>query len=207
MEAMEENPDNIRLAIRIKALRTAKKLTLTQLEERSDLGASTISKIERGTISPSYATLLKLSTGLSISLPELIEANLENTPKTRRSITRSHEGLTHSIGSHEYRILCSELTNKKMIPMVATVKARELKELSASSERANGLSSHEGEEVLFVISGEVILHTEFYSPVTLKVGDCAYIDSSMGHVCLKGSEEDATVFWVCTDITLISEDT
>lgn len=204
---MEENSDNIRLAIRLKALRTGKKLTLAQLEKRSGLGASTISKIERGTISPSYATLLKLSTGLSISLPELIEANLENTPKTRRSITRSHEGLTHSIGSHEYRILCSELTNKKMIPMVATVKARELKELPTSSDRANGLSSHEGEEVLFVISGEVILHTEFYSPVTLKVGDCAYIDSSMGHVCLKGSEEDAKVFWVCTDISLISEDT
>lgn len=203
---MEENEDTLRLAHRIKQIRNQKSLTLVQLEQKCGLGASTISKIERGTISPSYATLLKLAAGLSTPISELIQPNQDPAPKTRRSITKANEGLVHSIGTHEYQILCSELTQKKMIPMVATVKARTISEIPHSPDRENGLSSHDGEEILFVISGEIILHTEFYSPVTLSTGDCAYIDSSMGHVCLKGSEEDAKVFWVCTDISPITKE-
>jgi hypothetical protein len=30
------------------------------------------------------------------------------------------------------------------------------------------------------------------------VGDCAYLDSAMGHACISTGEEDALVFWVHT---------
>ncbi|UTW11416.1 helix-turn-helix domain-containing protein [Marinobacterium rhizophilum] len=202
---MDTDSDTMRLAGRIKALRQSRGLTLVEVEKRCGLGASTVSKIERGTISPSYATLLRLAKGLDVDLAELVQQTTDIGPKTRRAITRMGEGVLHSIGSHDYRLLCTELTSKKMNPMLATVHARELKEIVATGDRKNGMSSHEGEEVLFVVSGEVVLHTEFYSPVLLKQGDCAYIDSSMGHVCLKGSEEDAVIFWVCTDLSLKPE--
>ncbi|WP_417228454.1 helix-turn-helix domain-containing protein [Amphritea sp.] len=197
---MKQDLDMMHLAHRIKSVRQSLGLTLNEVEKRCGLGASTVSKIERGTISPSYATLLRLSKGLNVDLIELIQQTSDSAPKTRRAITRAGEGVFHSIGSHDYQLLCTELNNKKMTPMLAVVHAREIKDIPLSSDRQNGMSSHDGEEVLFVVSGEVILHTEFYSPVTLRQGDCAYIDSNMGHVCLKGSEEDAVIFWVCTDI-------
>jgi transcriptional regulator with XRE-family HTH domain len=200
---IEKDLETMRLAGRIKSLRQTRGLTLSDVENRCGLGASTISKIERGAISPSYASLLRLAKGLDVDLSELVLQAADEGPKTRRAITRAGEGAVHSIGSHDYRLLCSELSNKKMTPMVATVHAREFQEIPSTSDRRNGLSSHIGEEVLYVVSGEVILHTEFYSPVTLRKGDCAYIDSSMGHVCLKGSEDDAVIFWVCTDISTI----
>lgn len=197
---IDTESDAIRLAERIKALRQSRRLTLSQVEEGCGLRASTVSKIERGAISPSYATLLRLAKGLDVDLTELVQQHADSGLKTRRAVTRNGEGLVHSIGSHDYRLLCTELTHKKMNPMIATVHARELKEIGSAGDRKNGLFSHDGEEVLFVISGQVVLHTEFYSAVTLRAGDCAYIDSSMGHVCLKGSDEDAKIFWVCTDL-------
>lgn len=202
---IDTESDAIQLAAHIKALRQSKRLTLSQVEERCGLGASTISKIERGAISPSYATLLRLAKGLEVDLTELVLQQRDSGPKTRRTITREGEGPVHSTGSHDYRLLCTELTNKKMAPMIATVNARELKEIRTARDSKSGLFSHEGEEVLYVISGEVTLHTEFYSPVMLRAGDCAYIDSAMGHACLKASEEEAKVFWVCTELQFAND--
>lgn len=199
---IETETDSLHLAGRIKTLRQARRLTLSQVEARCGVRASTISKIERGAISPSYATLIRLSKGLGVDLTELVGEGGDAGPKTRRTITREGEGPVHSIGTHVYRLLCSELTNKKMNPMIAHVKARELRELAQIGDRKNGLFSHDGEEVLYIISGSVVLHTEFYSPVTLNTGDCAYIDSTMGHACLRAGDEDAHIFWVCTEPTL-----
>lgn len=196
----DDDPAALRLAHRIKAIRQHKGLTLQQVEARCGIGASTISKIERGVISPSYASLLRLSKGLAVDLGDLVQDSSGPAQKTRRAITRRGEGVVHAIGSHDYRFLCSELKHKKMTPMLATVHARELKDITRVSPREDGLFSHDGEEVLFVVKGDVVLLTEFYSPVQLSEGDCAYIDSTMGHVCLKGSDEDAIVFWVCTDV-------
>ncbi|WP_110598610.1 helix-turn-helix domain-containing protein [Salinicola lusitanus] len=200
MTEVDDKLSSARLGERIKQIRRDKALTLSEVEQRCGLRASTVSKIERGAISPSYASLLRLAKGLEVEPAELIQPQVDALPKTRRSITRNGEGIGHSIGSHDYRFLCSELTNKKMCPMIATVHAKEMTEIRGTSARADGLFSHEGEETLFVVKGQVVLHTEFYSPVVLNEGDCAYIDSSMGHACLKGSEEDAVVFWVCTDL-------
>lgn len=204
----ETETEAIYLADRIKALRQKRGMTLAQIEERCGVRASTVSKIERGAVSPSYSTLLKLAKGLGVDLTELFEPPKQNIPKTRRIITRAGEGPMYSIGTHDYRFLCSELKHKKMNPMVATVRAHEIAELVNNAharqlgDRRNGLASHEGEEVMFVISGTVVLHTEFYSPIELGPGDCAYIDSTMGHACLRAGPEDAQIFWVCTELAI-----
>ncbi|WP_299665645.1 XRE family transcriptional regulator [uncultured Ruegeria sp.] len=200
--AEEENP-NADLARRARSTRKAKGMTLSDVEANSGITASTISKIENGVISPSYANLIRLSKGLGIDIVDLVREQPKQTLKTRRSITRFGDGPVHSIGTHDYHLLCSDLTSKKMQPMLARIHAQSMHELKAKPQMTDGnesqLFSHQGEEVLFVHSGEVILHTEHYAPVHLAAGDCAYIDSSMGHICLRGSDEDAFVFWVCSD--------
>jgi mannose-6-phosphate isomerase class I len=145
---------------------------------------------------------LRLVKGLGVDMVDIVSDTNDkvDAAKTRRSVTYSGEGSEHSIGTHDYKVLCTDLSEKKMIPMLATIKAKSINELKSDSSKKNSfLASHEGEEVLYVVSGQVILHTECYTPLTLNPGDCAYIDSTMGHVCLKGSDEDAVVFWVCSD--------
>lgn len=136
----ENDEGEIQLAERIKTLRQARKMTLAQVEDRCGVRASTISKIERGTISPSYSTLLRLAKGLEVDLAEMVEPPKQKAPKTRRIITRSGEGPMHSIGTHDYRFLCSELTQKKMNPMIATVYANEISDLARIGERPDGCS-------------------------------------------------------------------
>ena len=198
----EENPNAV-LARRAKSIRKAKNMTLNEVEANSGITASTISKIENGVISPSYASLIRLAKGLGTDIVDLVSERPSQTLKTRRSITRFGEGPVHSIGTHDYQLLCSDLTSKKMQPMLARIHAQSMHEIAAKSPTtdANGgkLFSHQGEEALFVHSGEVILYTDHYAPIHLAAGDCAYIDSTMRHVCLRGSDEDALVFWVCSD--------
>lgn len=197
-----DNP-SAALARRARSIRKGQGMTLSDVEAKSGITASTISKIENGVISPSYANLIRLSKGLGIDIVDLVREQPTQTLKTRKSITRFGEGPVHSIGTHDYHLLCSDLTSKKMQPMLARIYARSMTEFKAHSEKSEDESgqwfSHEGEEVLFVHSGEVILHTQHYAPVRLAAGDCAYIDSTMGHICLRGSDEDALVFWVCSD--------
>ena len=198
---LEDNP-GVALARRTKRIRKAKGMTLSEVEAKSGITASTISKIEKGTMSPSYANLIRLSKGLGVDIVELVSEDTNQVPKTRRSITRFGDGPVHSIGTHDYRLLCSDIMSKKMQPMLAKIYAQSLHEFKATSDKSGESSpffSHEGEEVLFVHSGEVILHTQYYAPLRLCAGDCAYIDSTMGHICLRGSDEDAYVFWVCSN--------
>ncbi|MHA6894270.1 helix-turn-helix domain-containing protein [Ralstonia pseudosolanacearum] len=64
---------NQRLARRLRALRDARGLSLDALAERSRVGRSTISLIERGESSPTAAVLDKLSSALGVTLASLFE--------------------------------------------------------------------------------------------------------------------------------------
>ena len=78
-----------------------------------------------------------------------------------------------------------------MIPSIVTVRARSLGQFDS-------LSSHRGEEFVYVLRGKVEVHTEFYEPVVLRPGDALYIDSTMGHATLNVGKRDALVLSVCT---------
>ena len=70
--------------------------------------------------------------------------------------------------------MSGELRQKHMIPLHMEVKATELADPAE-------WSSHEGEEFIYILSGSIELHTEFYEPLRLDSGDSAYFDSQMRH--------------------------
>lgn len=61
-----------------------------------------------------------------------------------------------------------------MAPVRAVVRAKSLAEFGT-------LVRHAGEEFSNVVRGQIAVHTEFYDPVVLSVGQSMYIDSTMGH--------------------------
>jgi len=87
--------------------------------------------------------------------------------------------------------LAETLTTKKMLPYRARIRARTLDDF-------DGWVRHDGEEFLYVLTGQVRLYTEFYEPADLRRGESAYYDASMGHNVVSISPEDATILWVTT---------
>jgi hypothetical protein len=109
----------------------------------------------------------------------LISAGDDPEPRmmTRRSVGTMENALRVETPSYEYFFMCADLSRKKVIPIYGRVLAKSLEEFGE-------LLRHAGEEFIFVTSGQVLVITEFYEPVTLETHQCMYIDSGMGHAYL-----------------------
>ena len=173
----------------LRRLRHSTGRTLKEVAETAGLAVSTVSKIETGRMSPTYDVLLKLAHGLNTDLTTLFNGPEPATTSVRTGrldVTRATGRKHHPTGSYVYEPLATGLTLKQMDPTVITVKARTIDEF-------DGLIRHPGDEFVFVLSGAVELHSEFYAPLRLDAGDSAYYDASMGHAYISVSEEDATI--------------
>ena len=183
------------LGPRVRALRSQKSWTLENAAKATGLARSTLSKIENGQMSPTYDALLKLAQGFAVDISELFEPHAaEASPAAgsgRRSITRAGQGQTLPTPVYQHRLLCNDLSNKVMVPFRSVVTAR-------SVDAFDDWSRHEGEELVYILEGEVEMATEFYEPERLAAGDCAYLDSRMGHRVISVSPQDAVVLWVST---------
>ena len=181
------------LASIVRRLRREAGLTLQELGRRSDLSTSTISKIENEQISPTYDTIQRLADGLGIDVSELFVGRRSASPVGRLTVTRSGQGVKQRTGQYNYEMLCADIARKQFVPLLTTVNARSIQEFPL-------LVTHVGEEFIFILSGAVTLHTQFYAPVVLNPGDCVYFDSTMGHAVVSTGEEAATILWICSRV-------
>lgn len=185
------------LGPRVRGLRSHKGWTLDNAAKATGLARSTLSKIENGQMSPTYDALIKLANGLGVDISELFEPHTPEASNVagsgRRSITRAGQGQRLDTTLYQHLLLCNDLSNKRMTPFHSTITAR------ATSDFADW-DRHPGEELVYVLQGQVELHTEFYQPEKLGVGDCAYLDSRMGHRLISIGRRDATVLWVSTNL-------
>ncbi len=180
----------LQLGSRVREIRLSQNLTLEEASKSTGLARSTLSKIENDLISPTFSAVNKLVKGLNIDFPQLFsQHNKSRGGGGRRDITRDGEGKTHPTPTYEHELLATQLISKKMVPYKTTVRARSFDEYS-------DWVRHDGEELLYIISGSVIFYTEFYEPIELEVGDIAYYDCEMGHALVSNSDEDARVLWV-----------
>ncbi|WP_322888992.1 MULTISPECIES: XRE family transcriptional regulator [unclassified Yoonia] len=177
------------LGARVRELRKARDWTLEQAARQAGLARSTLSKIENGQMSPTYDALKKLAVGLDISVPQLFTPPAKGQVNGRMAVTKAGDEAVQITTTYEHALLAETLTTKKMLPYRARVRARRMEEF-------DGWVRHDGEEFLYVLTGQVRLYTEFYEPIELKRGDSAYYDAAMGHNVVSVSPEDATILWV-----------
>ncbi len=177
------------LGARVRELRKARAWTLETAAQQAGLARSTLSKIENGQMSPTYDALKKLAVGLEISVPQLFTPSSKGQVNGRMAVTKSAEAVQQMTTTYEHDLLANALTSKKMLPYRARIRARRMEDF-------DGWVRHDGEEFLYVLTGQVCLYSEFYEAVELGRGDSAYYDASMGHNVVSVSAEDATILWV-----------
>lgn len=198
----DASPQLRRLAAALRQLRKASGLTLAEISERTGLSISALSKVQNGQMSLTYDKLVSLSNGLGVDVtyffaaapPAAAPATDTAAPAVvmaRRSVDRVGSGAHISTPVYEYHYLASELSRKRMTPIYAEPKARNLEEFGE-------LIRHPGEEFTTVLEGRIVLHTEFYAPVTLEAGDSVYFDSTMGHAYLAAAEGPCRLMCVCS---------
>jgi transcriptional regulator with XRE-family HTH domain len=179
----------------LKALRARNGWTLKEMSLKSGIPVSTLSKVEHDRLTLTYDKLLQLSQRLNLRMSELFAEN-DSAPETqvtaRRSIGDLDRAVRVNTANYDYYYLCTELRRKRMIPVITKVRAK-------TAEEFGDLVHHSGEEYIYVVSGRIVVHTEFYDPVTLEAGESIYIDSNMGHGYVTGEGcDEAVILGVCS---------
>jgi transcriptional regulator with XRE-family HTH domain len=185
-----------RPGIALRSLRKSNRWTLADVSKRTGIPPSTLSRIENDQLSPTYDLLLRLSSGLRIDLTQLLsmaaaDPSAGKEQSGRRSVNRKGSGEIVEMPQHTLRYLSNDLLNKQITPIFAEHRARSLAEFGE-------LMRHEGEEFLYVIDGEMELHTECYAPLILEQGESVYFDSRMGHAYIARGEGPCRALSICT---------
>lgn len=178
----------------IRELRRRNGWTLQEMSDKTSIPRSTLAKVEHDRLTLGYDKLMQISKRLKISMSELFASGDEAPTRamTRRSIGTMDSAVRVDTLNYDYFFLCPDLRKKAIIPIFGRVRARTLEEFG-------GLMRHPGEEFIYVLTGQIAVHTEFYEPVILQPGQCMYIDSAMGHAYLLGPGcDDATLIAGCT---------
>ena len=162
---------------KIKRLRESKNITIEEVSERSGLSQDQIISIENDEHLPSLGPLIKIARALGVRLGTFLDDNDDLGPVVCRaeehnsSISFSNDA-ADARKNMEYFSLAKQKAGRQMEPFII--------DIQASEEKNFKLSAHEGEEFIFVLSGE--LEIEYgKQKYLLKEGDSIYYDSIVEH--------------------------
>ena len=164
---------------KIQGIRESKNLSIEEISERSGLSAEQIQSIENDQYLPSLGPLIKIARALGVRLGTFLDDNDDLGPVVCRAADRERDrSISFSNDATEarqnmiYHSLAKQKAGRHMEPFVIDVQPSEDKDFK--------LSAHEGEEFIYVMSGEVEIAygKETYS---LQEGDSIFYDSIVKH--------------------------
>lgn len=162
---------------KIKQIREMKKVSLEELAERSGIELSMIQKIEQERNIPSLAPLIKIARALGVRLGTFLDDSDSYGPVVVRS-GQYQKGVRFTSQSSETRehlnffSLAFDKAGRNMEPFIVDI------EPGLQSDYM--LSSHEGEEFIYVLEGEIEINYG-KETFTLAKGDSIYLDSIVLH--------------------------
>lgn len=181
----------------ISLLRKSRGWTLREMSAQVGIPLSTLAKVETDKLSLTYDKLQQLTSRVGITMTEFLgQAESARTAPlpvvtARRSLTTDGNSIQVGTPNYDYEYLCADLREKRMVPIIARIRAHDLAEFGEPVQ-------HKGEEFIFVLEGSIEVHLQFYTPVVLKTGEGIYLDSTMGHAYVAKDCESALVLAVCS---------
>jgi len=180
-----------RMASRLRRLREARGLTIQAVADRGGIAISTVSKIERNLMAPTYDRFTRLARGLGVDVAELFADESSRFETGGVAVARHGEFGYHETENYSYEMLFPQVRGKAMVPMMGTLKPLE-------QMRFDRMVSHGGEEFLLVLEGRVIVQLADRDDVLLDQGDSLYFDSGRGHLYASALDAPARILVVCT---------
>lgn len=159
---------------RIRNIREAKGLSLEEISNMTGFDVNFLSGIEKNEIQPQLGTVIKLSKALDSAFGRLISGVGEKLYSvTRKDERRTVSRSTSRKGKRQlytYKSLAPDVKGRHMEALIVQLEEDPDKEVSI----------HEGEEFIFVLSGEVMLEIGD-DKFELEPGDSAYYLSTTAH--------------------------
>ena len=185
-------PDkNFRIGDKIKSLRIRRKMSLEDVAEKSGISASTLAGIEDRSISPPLGYIISLAEVFRVTVGEFFEDSADSPfcivrSDDRKSVPRFSSTGGKSAG-YSYESLGHQKQNRQMEPFIVTLTPAETPQVEPNQ--------HVGEEIIFVLSGQVEVrladHTDILNP-----GDSIYYDSTLPHIVSCHGDAPATILAV-----------
>jgi len=160
------------LGQRLKALRKARGLTLETAAAATGVSRAALSKIERGAMSPSYDTLLKIADGFAMDVGPLLRGGGGEPGAV--ALTRSAEGARRRVGCYDHRPIAADLARGSFAALETVITATSIDDHAE-------WSRHDSEDLLYVLDGRVAIHLEGREPITLEPGDAMQFDGRIAH--------------------------
>lgn len=188
--------ERVRVGSKIATVRDSLGVTVEQLADRSGCEARLISRIEEGEQVPSLAPLIKIARALGVRLGTLLDdAGGLGPVVTRRDqaagVTRLRSletGMGTGAGTLDFFSLAEGKATRHMEPFLITVHP-------GDAGKKETLSTHEGEELLYVLEGEIAV-AYGKDMHTLGPGDSIYYDSIVPHEVRAAGKETARILAV-----------
>jgi transcriptional regulator with XRE-family HTH domain len=184
---VELTDDRLHLGARLRSLRKARRLSLEEVASGCGISRSFLSLIENDRSDISFSKLIRLVNFYGISVTDLMP---DVEPHSDQIIVRREERkhITSPAEGMEVFLLSPD-TKHKMMPVV---------EVFQPGGHLTEYSSHEGEEFLYVLEGEIEVTLEGREPFVLRQGDSAYYNADQGHIFRNAGEGTARLFAVVT---------
>lgn len=163
---------------KIRSMREAKQLSIGDIVERTGLSREQIERIESNVDIPSLAPLIKIARALGVRLGTFLDDQDEAGAVVCRkeelqgnSISFSNNAANARTHMH-YHSLSNSKANRSMEPFII--------DINQTDENEYELSSHEGEEFIYVMEGTVEISYGKKNHV-IEAGDSIYYDSIVPH--------------------------
>ncbi len=165
------------IGAKIAQIRESRSLGREQLAERSQLPTDLIREIEDGALIPSLTPLIKIARVLGVRLGTFLD-DVENlgpvvNRKGQHSKVVRFAGKSKALSSElDFYSLAKDKCGRHMDPFLI--------DILPSADKEHPLSSHEGEEFIYVLAGrvEICYGKEMHQ---LEEGDSIYYDSIVAH--------------------------
>ena len=175
---MEEEPKGpeLRVGEKVRELREKGGLSLQEMAERTGFSSALLSQIENHMISPPLGALIKIAKALEIRVGTFLGEDPREPfsivrKQERKHISRfaSKEGVSYG---YSYESLGFDKKDRHMEPFLI--------QLEPATVKSEKLSTHDGEEFIFILEGEMEVILGTHKDI-LYAGDCIYYDSNMPH--------------------------
>ena len=163
---------------KIKSIRETKQISVSELAERTGLAEEQINRIENNVDIPSLAPLIKIARALGVRLGTFLDDQDEVGAVICRKEELNNSTISFSNNAMnarthmQYHSLSNSKADRHMEPFII--------DIEATDETNYELSSHEGEEFIFVMEGAVEIAYGKKTHV-IEAGDSIYYDSIVPH--------------------------